>query len=439
MGEERAIAVVGLGYVGTVVAASAAAKGRRVLGVDRRAEVVEALESGVAPITEPLLDERLAQAHAQGTLHCTTDLADAASRASLSLVCVGTPLGQRGQLDESDLVSACETIASSAEQEHVIVVRSTIDPSTYGRLVGRVAELGKGRVALALCPEFLREGSAVSDLESPELVVYATESESAAREVEAFYAEHAGRLHRADPEAVAMLKLVNNAWHALKVAFANEVARVAGPAEVDPFEVMELLCRDTRLNTSAKYLRPGLPFGGACLTKDVAALSTQARRVGAETPLIGAILSSNRAHLDHLVEAVLRHEPKEIAIVGVGFKPGAADVRDSAAVKLVGELLDRGVHVTVADSAVLEARIEPRGLDALRAALGDPRAHAAPTLEKAVKSADVIVVGHPSPEDRDALVALRPTVPILDCGGELTRHLSDEEREALAPVVLVRR
>lgn len=430
MQDETPIAVVGLGYVGTVVAASTAAKGRRVIGVDRREDVVRSLESGVAPITEPHLDERLAEAHRRGTFTCTTDLAEAAARSSLSLVCVGTPLGPDGQLDERDLMDACETIVKAATDDHVIVVRSTVEPSTHRRLAERASNL-------ALNPEFLREGSAVADHEAPELVVYATESERAAAAVAALYAEHAERLHRADPETVAMLKLVNNAWHALKVSFANEIARVAGPASVDPFEVMDLLCRDTRLNTSGKYLRPGLPFGGACLTKDVAALSSQARRVGAETPVIGAILSSNRAHLEHLVEAVLRHQPKEIAIVGVGFKPGAADVRDSAAVRLVGELLDRGVYVTVADSAVLDARIEPRGLDALRAALGDPRAHAAPTLEKAVKSADVIVVGHPCREDRDALVAMAPAVPILDCGGELTRHLSDEEREALSPVVLV--
>jgi len=441
MGADGSISVVGLGYVGTVVAASLAASGRRVTGVDRRAEVVDALCEGVAPIAEPGLDARLEKARALGTLACTTDLETATRSADLSLICVGTPLGPDGQLDERDVMEAAETVARAArpDRRHVIVVRSTIEPATFRRIEARTRELSGGRVAVALNPEFLREGSAVADLEDPELVVYATEDEDAAAAVAALYSEHTERLHRAEPSAVAMLKLVNNAWHALKVAFANEVARVAGPADVDPFLVMDLLCRDTRLNTSAMYLRPGLPFGGACLTKDVAALSSQARRVGADTPVVGAILSSNRAHLEHLVEAVLKHEPKQIAIIGVGFKPGAADVRDSAAVRLVGELLDRGVHVTVADSAVLDARIEPRGLEALRSALGDPRAHAAPSIEKAVMAADVIVVGHPSRADREALVALAPTIPILDCGGELWRHLSEDERRALAPVVLVQR
>ncbi|MCB9595055.1 MAG: nucleotide sugar dehydrogenase [Sandaracinaceae bacterium] len=438
-----AVAVVGLGYVGNVVAASLAAAGRHVIGVDRRPEVVASLEQGRAPIREPELQERIDAARALGTLRATTSLEEAVAASCASLVCVGTPLGDDGKLDETDLLAACEQVARAvpAGREHVIVIRSTVSPGTHGRLGAHLASaLGAAfgqQITLALNPEFLREGSAVADLERPQLIVYATEHDAAARFCEALYADHAELLQRTDPASSEMLKLVNNAWHALKVAFANEVARAAAPAGVDPFAVMELLCRDTKLNASAAYLRPGLPFGGACLTKDVASLSAHASRHGVDAPLIGAILSSNRAHLEHLVEAVLAHEPKQTAIIGVGFKPGAPDVRDSAPVKLVRELLDRGVHVTVADSAVLDARVPPLGLLALQQALGDPRAQAAPTVAHAVAGADVIVVGHPCRADRDAIVALEPTVPILDAGGELTRTLSDAERERLAPVVLI--
>ena len=438
------VAVIGLGYVGNVVAASLAASGRRVIGVDRRPEVVASIEAGVAPIREPLLQERIERGLTLGTLRASTDLAASVADAGASLVCVGTPLGDDGKLDETDLFGACEQVMRAVPEgnEHVLVIRCTVSPGTHARLSahlrGHFGDVFGGRVTLALNPEFLREGSAVKDLEDPELIVYASEHEPAARFCEALYEEQRDRLSRTDPASAEMLKLVNNAWHALKVGFANEVARVAGPVGVDPFAVMELLCRDKRLNASAAYLRPGLPFGGACLTKDVASLSTHASRHGIDAPLIGSILSSNRAHLEYLVEAVLAHAPKQTAIVGVGFKPGAADVRDSAPVKLVRELLDRGVHVTVADSAVLDARVAPLGLLALSEALGDPRAQAAPSVAHAVAGADVIVVGHPSRADRDALVALEPSVPILDAGGELTRTLSDEEREKLAPVVLIR-
>lgn len=438
----RPICVVGLGYVGTVVAASIAATGRQVIGVDRRGDVVDSCNRGVAPISEPDLDARLQTARRLGTLRCTMDLAAAVAEAEATLVCVGTPLGGDGQLDEGELGSACREVALAvpADQSHIIVVRSTVPIGSYRRGVAQLLELlgdGADRVGLALNPEFLREGSAVADYEDPELIVYATDHEPAARFIEELHDDLRSRLVRTDPATAEMLKLVNNSWHALKVAFANEVARIAGPNEVNPFAVMELLCRDERLNISAKYLRPGLPFGGACLVKDVAAISSHAARVGADVPVLSSVLSSNRAHLEHLVEAILVHRPVRTAVVGLGFKPGAADVRNSAPVQLVRELLDRGVQVRVADSAVLGARVAPLGLDALSHALDDPRAQVAASVDEAIADADVIVVGHPCREDRIRLVAMRPGVPVLDCAGELTRHLTDEERDLLEPVVLV--
>ncbi len=438
------IAVIGLGYVGTVVAASAAAKGTVVHGVDRREALVEALGRGVAPIPEPGLPERLARAQMQGTLRCTTDLAAAVRASRASLVCVGTPVGEDGQLVEDDVLEVCCEVAKHAEGPHTIVIRSTVPPGCYRRALAAIeGALGPGevgaRIGLALNPEFLREGNAIRDHEDPELVVYASEHDAAAAWLEGFYAEHAARAHRTDPSSAEVLKLVNNAWHALKVAFANEVARVTRPQGVDPFAVMELLCRDTKLNTSSAYLRPGLPFGGACLVKDVAALERHSAEHAVDAPLLGSILRSNEAHLDYLVAAVLAHAPKQVAIVGVGFKPGASDVRDSAPVRLVHRLLDAGVHVSVSDAAILDATVPPLGIDALRAALGDPRAHAAPDVAHAAAGADVIVVGHPSRADREALVALAPDVPILDAAGELSRKLSDEERAALAPVVVLSR
>lgn len=441
MSERDAIAVVGLGYVGTVVAASLASAGRKVIGVDRRPELVDALERGVAPIPEPGLAERIARAQMQGTLRCTTDLDEAVCASSATLVCVGTPVGPDGKLIEADVLDACERAARAAVGDHVIVIRSTVPPGLYRRALDRIrAAVGdQSTITLALNPEFLREGSAIADHESPELVVYATEHEPAAAFLEALYADQRERLHRTDPSTAEVLKLVNNAWHALKVAFANEVARVTRPIGVDPFAVMRLLCADTRLNTSAAYLRPGLPFGGACLVKDVASLASHAREQGVDAPLLDSILPSNEAHLADLLRVVLAHAPRRVAIVGVGFKPGASDVRDSAPVMLVHRLLDAGIHVAVADAGILDATVPPLGVDALRAALGDPRAHPASSVAEAIEGADVVVVGHPGEADRRALVALGPRAPILDAAGELSRRLSAEEREVLAPVVVLSR
>jgi GDP-mannose 6-dehydrogenase len=431
----QSIAVVGLGYVGTVVAASLAAAGRSIIGVDRRAGVVDAIARGVAPIAEPGLAERIARARMQDTLRATTDLSEVRG-ACASLICVGTPVGADGTLDVRDVLDACEQIAEHAAPGHVIVVRSTVPPGLFVRAKERLARFD---VALALSPEFLREGSAIADHERPELVVYATDDERADAFLRALYEEHGARVVRTDPATAEVLKLVNNAWHALKVSFANEIARVTRPAGVDPFAVMQLLVKDTKLNTSAAYLRPGLPFGGACLVKDVASLARHAAVNAVDAPLLCAILPSNDAHLAHLLDAVMQHAPKVAAIIGVGFKPGASDVRDSAPVRLVHALLDRGVRVQVADAGILDATVPPLGVEALRAALGDPRALAADSVEQAIAGADVIVVGHPCEADRRALVALAPREPILDAAGELSQKLSDEEREVLAPVVVLGR
>ncbi|MEM9071721.1 MAG: nucleotide sugar dehydrogenase [Myxococcota bacterium] len=425
------VGVVGLGYVGSVTAASLAARGIPVLGIDLREGVVAAIDRGVAPIDEPGLEERIRRAQTRGTLRVTTETDLSACRASL--LCVGTPVGEDGQLVTDDIFAALDVVNATAPEGHVVVIRSTVPPGLYQRARAHL----RADLALALNPEFLREGSAVRDLEDPELVVFATESDAAVEFLEELYEPVRERLHRTDPATAEVLKLVNNAWHALKVAFANEVARVTLPVGVDPFAVMRLLCADTKLNTSAAYLRPGMPFGGACLVKDVASIQTHAATHAVDAPLFGSILRSNDAHLQYLADVVLKHEPKTAAIIGVGFKPGAADVRDSAPVRLVAKLLDAGVHVTVADSAVLDSRVPPLGLAALQAALGDPRAQAAPDVEHAIAGADVIVVGHPSEADRRALVALQPSVPILDSAGELSRKLSDDERETLTPVVVL--
>jgi GDP-mannose 6-dehydrogenase len=436
--DSLAVSVVGLGYVGAVVAASLAARGLVTYGVDVKPAVVEALAAGIAPIDEPHLGDRIARGLARGTLQATLDLDMATGATDLSLVCVGTPVGPDGRLVETFVLDACEAIARAAvkrHRSHTIVVRSTVPPGLHGRVSARIrAAIGDAfgtLVTLALNPEFLREGAAVRDLEEPELIAFATLHEDAAKRIEALYADQRDRLVRTDPGNAEVLKLVANVWHALKVSFANEVARIAAPSSVDAFAVMELLCRDKRLNTSAAYLKPGLPFGGACLTKDVSSLASHAAAHGVDTPVVANILASNAAHVRHFVDAVMERRPQRVAVIGIGFKPGAADVRDSAPVKLVLELLDRGAHVSVADSAVLASKIPPLGIDALRAALGDERAEASASVAAAIQRADVIVTAHPSADDCRTLAELRPRVPVLDTAGELLRRLNPEERVAL--------
>ena len=432
--------------MGCVVAASLAAKGVPTWGIDVKPDVVDALARGIAPMDEPDLAERIGEGLARGCLFPSLDLAAAVAQSDVSLVCVGTPLGPDGTLVVTDVLDACEAIARAAvhaSRSHTIVIRSTVPSGMHERASKRIrdaigAAFGE-LVTLALNPEFLREGCAVRDVEEPELVVYATLHEGAAERIEALYADQRQFLVRTDPGSAEVLKLVANVWHALKVSFANEVARVAEPANVDPFAVMDLLCRDKKLNTSAAYLRPGMPFGGACLTKDVSSLASQARALGVHTPVVESILESNAAHVDYFVRAVLRHQPKRVAVVGIGFKAGTTDVRDSTPMKLVRALLDADVEVSVVDSAVLAARIPPLGLDALRAALQDERATPSASIADAVQRADVIVAAHPCPADSHALAEMAPSVPIIDAAGELARQLDPEARAHLHLVHVLKR
>lgn len=450
-GAEMRIAVVGLGYVGSVEAAVLAASGRSVIGVDLREAVVEAMAAGRAPLAEPLLEERLATARSLGTLRATLDLSLAVRESDAALVCVGTPRGDDGELDTRALLAAVGSLARAVPEgtSYSIIVRSTVPPGLYAAARSAIdaARAPGATIGLALNPEFLREGSAVRDREDPQLVVYAADAPHTEAAIRAIYREHASRLVACDPASAEVLKLVNNAWHALKVSFANEVARISRPLGVDPFELMQLLCRDTKLNTSAAYLRPGMPFGGACLVKDMASLATYAEHHDVRVPVMQHVLASNDAHLAHLVEAVLAHRcersaraPERVAIVGIGFKPGAPDVRDSAPVAMAIALLDRGLAVRVADANVLDARVPPLGIEALRVALGDPRAVACETVAEALQDADVVVVGHPAESDRHALVALADAIKgrVLDVSGELSRALSEHERRSLAPVDVLR-
>ncbi len=440
------VTVVGLGYVGCVVAASLASKGVTTYGVDVKRDVVDALARGIAPMDEPELAERIQAGLSKSCLLPMMDLAAAIAKSDVSLICVGTPLAPDGTLVETDVLDACETIARAAVAascSHTIVIRSTVPSGMHERVSKRLrAAIGAAfgdLVTLALNPEFLREGTAVRDVEEPELVVYATLHEQAAQRIEVLYDDQRQFLVRTDPGSSEILKLVANVWHALKVSFANEVARIAEPAQVDPFAVMDLLCKDKKLNVSAAYLRPGLPFGGACLTKDVSGLAMQARTLGVEAPMISSILGSNSAHVDYFVRAVMQHQPKRAAVVGIGFKAGTTDVRDSAPMKLVQALLDAGVEVSVVDSAVLAARIPPLGLDALRAALRDERARPSASIADAVQQADVIVAAHPCAADARTLAEMAPAVPVIDAAGELTRHLSAEQRARLNLVHVIRR
>lgn len=346
------ISVFGLGYVGAVTAGCLAALRHRIIGVDVSAAKVADLNAGKSPIIEPGLEERLRNGVDDGLLSATTDARIAISQSELSIVCVGTPSALSGALELRYVREVLREIAGLVRQltrPHTLILRSTMLPGSTRALVGEIASdlVESGRLTVLYFPEFLREGTAVKDFDTPSLSVVGTrEGEAPAANLTDVFGAATEVVRW---ESAELLKYACNAFHAAKVAFANEIGRLGKGNGVDGAAVMNLLCRDTRLNISPYYLRPGNPFGGSCLPKDVRALVHHARQTGASVPLIESLLPSNERHLQALLEAISRSGQREVVILGLSFKANTDDLRESAMVEVAQHCLGRGYAVRIFD------------------------------------------------------------------------------------------
>jgi GDP-mannose 6-dehydrogenase len=359
------ISIFGLGYVGAVSAGCFAERGHDVVGVDVSAAKVATLAAGRSPIMEKGLEELLARHAKSGRLTATTDAAKAVAATDLSLICVGTPSTSDGTPDVSAVTRVCEEIGRALrtkKDRHVVVIRSTTLPGmaddefcpTLERESGKTAGDGFG---FAVHPEFLREGTAVNDFFNPPKTVVGAHDEATAQSVAALYDGIAAPVQLTTPALAMMIKYTDNTFHALKVAFANEIGRVCKKWGLDAQDVMVMVCQDTKLNISPAYLRPAFAFGGSCLPKDVRALVRQGEKSGASLPLLAEILRSNDAHLLDVVECVRKAGAHRVGMFGVTFKPGTDDVRESAAARVAQRLADDGCEVLVHDPRVSMDRL----------------------------------------------------------------------------------
>lgn len=346
------VSVFGLGYVGAVTAGCLVARGHRVVGVDVSEAKVGELARGRPPIIEPGLEERLSAGVAAGRLTATTDAHAAVRETDVSLVCVGTPSRAGGGLDLQFVRQVTEEIADAVRGKggsHALVYRSTMLPGSTRGLVesGLEGLVEEGGLEVVYYPEFLREGSAVADFERPSLTVIGTRDGAPPRG--AWYSLAGDGARVVGWETAELVKYACNAFHATKVAFANEIGRLGKGLGVDARAVMELLCEDTRLNLSPYYLRPGNPFGGSCLPKDVRALVHRARQSGASVPVLESLLPSNERHLQSLLEMVESSGHREVVVLGLSFKSQTDDLRESAMVEVAQHCLGRGYTVRIYD------------------------------------------------------------------------------------------
>ena len=345
------VAVLGLGYVGCVSAACLARLGHRVTGIDRDEFKVRKVSAGQAPFYEPGLEELVQAAALNGSLSATTSLEEGIADADVALVCVGTPSERSGNLGLDQLRRVTAEIGATLASHRkplVVAVRSTVFPGTCQEVVAP-ALAGHAGVAVVSNPEFLREGIAVRDFMEPSLLVVGGDDADAAGRVAGLYDGLGVEACLVSLRTAEMIKYACNAFHAVKVAFANEIGSLAGVMGVSGEEVMATLCRDHKLNTSAAYLKPGFAFGGSCLPKDLRALTYRAGRLDLSLPLLESVLPSNSAHLARAIQSVLDLPPGKIGVFGLAFKENTDDLRESPVVGLLEHMIGKGRDVRVFD------------------------------------------------------------------------------------------
>ena len=416
------IAVFGLGYVGIVSAACLARDGHQVIGVDPQREKVDLVNSGRTPIVEQYVGELVGEGVAAGRLAATTSAAEAVAKSEMSLVCVGTPSRKNGSLDVGAVERVCEEIGAAVRAggvSHTVVIRSTILPGTMRGLVIPALERAAGPAASDLLkvannPEFLRESTAVYDYDNPPKTVVGAADPATAERVLALYEALPGPKIATRLEVAEMVKYADNAWHATKVAFANEIGNIAKAAGVDSWEVMDIFCRDEKLNISSYYLRPGFAFGGSCLPKDVRALAYKGRELDLELPLLNALLPTNAAQVERALELVAASDRRRIAFLGISFKSGTDDLRESPQVALVERLIGKGYDLRIYDRNVHLARL----VGANRTYIEEVIPHIADILSDdlagTVAHGDLVVIGNGAPEFKGLAELMRPDQQVLD-------------------------
>lgn len=362
------IAVLGLGHVGSVAAGCLADQGHRVLGIDPNPEKVRAINEGRSPVVEPHLDDMICSARVNGRLHAATEIGDRLVDCELALVCVGTPSAGRGAHDLQHIVSATRSLARAISPQRnsklTIAYRSTVRPGTCEEVIAPIfrhhlGEPANDRVEIVHHPEFLREGSAVEDFRNPPRVVIGTADGQPNTHLQALYRGYTGQVFHVSLREAEMIKLVDNTWHAAKVSFANEIGRICQSLRVSAKAIHEVFIADEQLNLGDTYLKPGAPFGGSCLPKDVRALSRIAASSAVPTPLIDSLLPSNEAHKQlQFEQASDGLEPgARILILGLAFKDETDDLRESPQVDLARRLLAAGYRVDIHDPAIVPERM----------------------------------------------------------------------------------
>jgi len=427
------ISVFGLGYVGTVSAGCLANDGHEVIGVDPVQTKVNLINNGQTPIIEADIGQIIASMVQAGRLRATDDPAQAIEETDLSFVCVGTPSQANGNLDLRYMRRICEQIGQGLKDKaarHVVVIRSTILPGTMRKIVIPILEESSGKKAGAdfgVChnPEFLREGSAVKDFNSPPKTVVGELDQASGDMLAALYGKIDAPLIRTDFETAEMIKYVDNSWHALKVGFANEIGNLCKCFAIDAHEVMKIFCQDEKLNISPAYLLPGFAFGGSCLPKDLRALAYQAKMCDLELPIIASILSSNEMQIARGLHLIMEKGHKRIGVLGFSFKAGSDDLRESPMIEIIERLIGKGFDLRIYDKNVNIASLLGANRDFILNRIPHISRLMVGGKDAVLDHAQTVVIGNNDPDFRNVPERLRDDQVLVDFV-RITRRRSEK-------------
>ena len=416
----KRIAVFGTGYVGCVTAACLSRDGFHTVGVDIDSGKVAALNAGESPVAEPGLTELVSEQVAAGRLRATEDFREAIAETDIAMIAVGTPSDRAGAVSTDALEKVIASIGESLKEKshpYTVVIRSTLLPGILeNRLTPLLAETSNAAIGeeIHICnnPEFLRESVALRDYDAPPFVVAGASSAKAGEEVLSLYQGIEAEKIVTDTYTAALLKYACNAYHAAKIGFANEIGALARSFGADGQQVMDLVCRDTKLNVSRAYLRPGFAFGGSCLPKDLRALTRYAEESAMHISLLRSILPSNQEHLDRAIELIEDRGKKKVGLIGLSFKAGTDDLRESPFVTLVETLVGRGYDVKIFDPGISISRLKGRNLAYIDQRLPHLAALLVEDLEQLLAHGDLLVLGNDIADEVD--LSSRPSDQIVD-------------------------
>ena len=419
------VSIFGIGYVGAVVSACMADAGHEVTAVDIAQAKVDSINGGDTPISEPGIADIITRAVADKCLRATSDPEEAIRSSDLTFVCVGTPSRANGDLDLGHVLRACTDIGRALRNKrdrHMVVVRSTVLPGTMdGSILPLLADIS-GRqpgdeVGVAYYPEFLREGSAIQDFNRPATAVIGRLDEATARVIKDLNQGNDAALHIVSMKTAEAVKYANNAWHALKVSFANEIGAISKASGLDGKAVMSIVCSDRKLNISPAYLRPGFAFGGSCLPKDLRALRYHAKRYDASSLVLDATLAANQHQIERAIAMIAGTGKRRVAMLGLTFKPETDDLRESPLVELAERLIGKGFEMVVYDRDLEPDKLVGRNRQFALERLPHLSRLLVNDLDEVIAHSDVIVIGTPHPAFVKLLPRLRSDQHVVDLAG----------------------